>query len=115
MMMHFLSFALCLAGFAALALAMERQQHDLIGHRLEPAVTRALRVAGTSALLLALGVLVNWQGWGLGLVMLSGHTSLAAGVVFCTIIRLTNGGGRNGAPPRAAQSRPLPTSSRSSP
>ncbi|WP_452008079.1 DUF3325 domain-containing protein [Azospirillum largimobile] len=111
MMMHLLSFALCLAGFGSLALAMERQQHDLFGRRLEPAVTRALRVPGTSTLLLALGVLVNWQGWGLGLVMLSGHTSLAAGVVFCTIIRLTNAG----APPRAAQSRPLPTSSRSSP
>lgn len=114
-MMHLLSFALCLAAFAALALAMERQQHDLFGRPLEPAVTRALRMTGTSALLLALGVLVNWQGWGLGLVMLSGHTSLAAGVVFCTIIRIMNGGGRRGAPPRTAQSRPLPTSSRSSP
>ena len=104
-MMHFLSFALSLAGFSTLALAMERQQHDLFGRRLPPAVTRALRVTGTGALLLALGVLVNWQGWGLGLVMFSGHTSLAAGVVFCSLIRLTN----------AAQSRPLPTSSRSSP
>lgn len=103
--MHLLSFALSLAGFAALALAMERQQHDLFGRRLQPAVTRALRVTGSSALLLALGVLVNRQGWGLGLVMLSGHTSLAAGVVFCTLIRLT----------KTAQSRPLPTSSRSSP
>lgn len=114
-MMHLLSFTLCLAAFAALALAMERQQHDLFGRPLEPAVKRALRVTGTSALLLALGVLVNWQGWGLGLVMFSGHTSLAAGVVFCTIIRFMNGGGRRGAPPRVAQSRPLPTSSRSSP
>ncbi|SMF88411.1 Protein of unknown function [Azospirillum oryzae] len=85
-MMHLLSIALCLAAFAALALGMERQQYDLFGRRLKPAVTRALRVMGASALLLALGLLVNWQGWGLSLVMFSGHTSLAAGVVFCAVI-----------------------------
>jgi len=87
-MMHLLSFALCLAAFTALALATERQQHDLFGRPLPPAATRLLRVAGTGVMLLALGVLLDWQGWGLGLVMFSGHTSLAAGVVFCAAIGL---------------------------
>ncbi|MGA1856833.1 DUF3325 domain-containing protein [Azospirillum sp. 11R-A] len=89
-MMHLLSFALCLAAFAALALATERQQHDLFGHPLPPAATRLLRIAGTGVMLLALGILLDWQGWGLGLVMFSGHTSLAAGVVFCAAIGLAS-------------------------
>lgn len=85
-MNHLPPFVLCLAGFAALAFAMDRPQHDLIGRALARSATRALRMAGAGALLLALGVLVGWQGWGLGLVMFSGHTSLAAGIVFCTLI-----------------------------
>ncbi|MCG5241627.1 DUF3325 domain-containing protein [Azospirillum doebereinerae] len=85
-MSHPLSFMLCLAGFTALAFAMDRQQHDLIGRSLPASVTRALRIAGACALLLALGVLVAWQGWGLGLVMFSGHTSLTAGIVHVTLI-----------------------------
>lgn len=88
--MHLLSFTLCLAAFAALALATERQQHDLFGGPLSPTATRLLRVAGTGAMLLVLGVLLDWQGWGLGLVMFSGHTSLAAGVVFCAAIGLAS-------------------------
>ncbi|MBP2314330.1 DUF3325 domain-containing protein [Azospirillum soli] len=85
-MNHLLPFVLSLAGFTALALAMDRQQRDVIGRSLPRSVTRALRIAGTCALLLALGVLVAWQGWGLGLVIFSGHTSLAAGVVHGSLI-----------------------------
>ncbi|WP_372394715.1 DUF3325 family protein [Azospirillum sp. HJ39] len=85
-MTHLLPFALSLAGFAALALAMDRQQHDLFGRPLPKPTARALRTAGSAALLLALGVLVGRQGWGLGLVMFSGHTSLTAGIVHCTLI-----------------------------
>ena len=82
-MIHLMSFALCLAGFATLALAVRRQQRDIIGRPLRPTTTYTLRAAGTCALLLALGVLVASAGWGLGLVMFSGHTTLAAGVVYC--------------------------------
>ncbi len=82
-MNHLLALALCLAGFAALALAMQRQQHDLLGHALTRPAIQCLRGAGVGALVLALGSLVLWQGWGMGLVMFSGHTSLAAGGVFC--------------------------------
>lgn len=83
---HGLAFVLCLPGFAALALAMERHQEDLFGQVFAPSLTRRLRLAGWGALLLALGVLVGAQGWGLGLVSFSGHTSLAAGLVFVALL-----------------------------
>jgi len=84
--LHGVAFVLCLPGFAALALAMERHQEDLFGHAFAPSLTLGLRVAGWGALLLALGVLVGARGWGLGLVSFSGHTSLAAGLVFIALL-----------------------------
>ena len=74
-----------ITGFDAAA-PMDRPQRDLFGRALPDATTRALRLAGTVALATALGVLVSWRGWPLGLVMFSGHTSLAAGVVHVTLI-----------------------------
>lgn len=88
-MIHLLSFLLCLTGFAALALAMDRPQRDLFGRPLPVSTTAALRVIGAVTLLAALGVLVVWQGWALGLVMFSGHTSLGAGVVHAALIGWT--------------------------
>ena len=85
-MIHLLAFVLCLAGFAALALSTRRQQRDIIGSSLRLATTYVLRVTGACALLLALGILVAWQGWGLGLVMFSGHTSMAAGVIYYLLL-----------------------------
>jgi len=85
-MSHLLAFMLSLAGFAALASATNRQQRDLFGKALRPATTPMLRLAATAALLGALSVLVVQHGWGLGLVMFSGHTSLAAGIVVCGLI-----------------------------
>ena len=85
-MSHLLSFALCLAGFAALAFSVRRQQRDLIGRFLPPATTSVLRVLGAAALALALWALVGWHGWSFGLVMFSGHTSMAAGIVYCVLV-----------------------------
>ena len=85
-MNHLPAFVLCLAGFTALAFAMRRQQRDIIGRPLRLTTTYVLRVAGACALLFALGILVARQGWGLGLVMFSGHTSLTAGIVLCALI-----------------------------
>ncbi|MDO9561476.1 MAG: DUF3325 family protein [Bradyrhizobium sp.] len=85
-MSHLLAFALCLAGFAALAFAVHRQQRDIFGRSLPLATTWVLRVLGACALLLALGVLVAWHGWSLGLVMFSGHTSLVSGIVYCMLV-----------------------------
>ncbi|MES2511318.1 MAG: DUF3325 family protein [Pseudomonadota bacterium] len=85
-MTHVLAFVLCLAAFAALAMGVDRQQDDLFGRSLSQAMTRGLRMAATALLLLALTVLVTAHGWGLGLVLFSGHTSAAAGAVFFTLI-----------------------------
>ncbi|MBX3664999.1 MAG: DUF3325 domain-containing protein [Burkholderiales bacterium] len=85
-MTHLPPFFLCLAGFTCLALAMNRQQKALFGRALTRAATRAMRISGACALLLAFGILLARQGWGLGPVIYSGHTSLAAGIVYCALI-----------------------------
>ena len=85
-MSHLVPFTLCVAGFAALAFAVRRQQRDIIGRRLPMAATYALRFAGACALLSALGFLVAEKGWGIGLVNFSGQTSIAAGIVLCALI-----------------------------
>lgn len=84
-MMHLCAFALCLIGFMSLAFAMRRPQRDVIGKPLPSSIKHALRASGTLALLFALRLLVAGKGWGLGLVMFSGHTSLAAGLIYCVL------------------------------
>lgn len=84
-MMHLCAFALCLIGFASLALAMRRPQRDVIGKSLPSTTRYALRAFGALALVFALRLLVVGKGWGLGLVMFSGHTSLAAGMIYCAL------------------------------
>lgn len=76
----------CLLGFLALALATARQQDILFGRLLPRRVVRVLRLLGWGALVLALGIVVAAQGWALGLVSYSGHTSLAAGLVYVALI-----------------------------
>jgi TRAP-type C4-dicarboxylate transport system permease small subunit len=85
-MSHLLTLLFCLLGFIALALAMERQQDELFDRSLPQRTTRQLRLLGSALLLLALGVITAAQGWGMGLVSYSGHTSLAAGVVYGVLI-----------------------------
>jgi hypothetical protein len=85
-MNHAFIFLPSLLGFAALALATERQQDIQFGRILAPRRTRALRLAGWAGLLLALAVAVGSQGWALGLVSYSGHTSLGAGLVFVALL-----------------------------
>ena len=85
-MTHLIALLLSTLGFAALALAMERHQEDLFGHALATTATRWLRVVGWAALMLALVLIVQAQGWGVGLVSYSGHTSLGAGLVFGALV-----------------------------
>ena len=85
-MSHLAILLLCVFGFAALAVVMERHREDLFGRPMVPATARSLRVAGWAALLLALAVAVRAQGWALGLVSYSGHTSLSAALVFGLLI-----------------------------
>lgn len=85
-MSHLVALTLSLVGFIALACGMKRQQRDLFGRALQSGSTRMLRLTGAVALLGALNFLVVQKGWGLGLVMFSGHTSIAAGIVVCVLI-----------------------------
>ncbi|MCI3205944.1 MULTISPECIES: DUF3325 domain-containing protein [Pandoraea] len=84
-MMHVVTFFICLVGFAALAMATERQQETFFGG-VSVARTRASRGLGWTALIVALAATVVHQGWGLGLVNYSGQTSMAAGLVYLTLI-----------------------------
>jgi len=85
-MNHLGIMLLSLLAFGALALAMDRHQRNVVGHRLAPSATRCLRWSGWGAFALALLLAVRSQGWGLGLVSFSGHTSLAAGLVYAALI-----------------------------
>jgi hypothetical protein len=85
-MSHVAVLMLCMLGFTALAAVMERHQEDLFGRSMVPATARTLRLVGWAALLLALAVAVRAQGWALGLVSYSGHTSLSAALVFGLLI-----------------------------
>jgi hypothetical protein len=85
-MNHVTVLLLSLLAFSALALAMDRHQRNMFGHRLAIGRTRCLRLGGWTALVLALLAAVGDQGWALGLVSYSGHTSLAAGLIFGALI-----------------------------
>ncbi|MEC5397814.1 DUF3325 domain-containing protein [Uliginosibacterium sp. H1] len=85
-MSHLFTFLLSLAGFAALALAMSRHQREVFGKALGAMASRRWRVAGWVCLLLALAFVVAREGWGLGLVLYSGHTSLAAAIVLGALV-----------------------------
>lgn len=85
-MTHLGIFVLCLAGFAALAMATDRAQGTVLGRELAPAATRRARTLGWLLLAAALWLAVADKGWGLGLVAYSGHTSAAAGAVFLCLV-----------------------------
>ena len=85
---HVVVFALCLAGFCGIALAVERQQEALFDRAFASAPTRRLRSAGWAALCLAFVVAVRLQGWSVGSVAWAGHLSFAAGCVFAAMVVL---------------------------
>ena len=85
---HALILALATPGFAALALAMERHQQDVLGRLLKPRTTRGLRAGGWLLLLLALGHALHHLGGPIGIVTWVGHLSLAAGLIHVTLILL---------------------------
>ena len=96
-MTHLAVFLLCVAAFGALALAMERHQQEVFARALAPPATRALRAAGWLLLVAALALAVRHQGWSLGLVSYSGHTSVGAGLVFALLAMRGQAGRSRGA------------------
>ncbi|MBU4612406.1 DUF3325 domain-containing protein [Achromobacter sp. GG226] len=87
-MNHALALVLAVGGFAGLALAMARHQDDLFGREAPPHLTRACRVTGWLLIVACVWLCVALWGWGLGLVIASGHTSAGAGLVFCALIAI---------------------------
>ena len=85
-MTHLLALLSCLLGFAALALATDRQQRDLFGGPASQLTIHLLRLGGSCGLIVAAAILFGTLGWGLGCVAFSGHTSLAAGSVYSALI-----------------------------
>ena len=61
-MTHVTALVLCLAGFALLALATDRQQQAVSGRVLPSAAKTGMRIAAACALLLGLAVLVGSSG-----------------------------------------------------
>lgn len=85
-MTHFLVLLLSLLAFTMLALAKKRHYKDIFRQPLKPEAARWLRMAGWSLLGLALWIVAGGEGWALGLVIYSGHTTLAAGLVYSALI-----------------------------
>ena len=85
-MTHALVLAISLAGFACLALSMQRHQRDQFTRPLPAGRTRALRRLGWLLAALALPVAIHGLGIGFGLVAWTGHISLAAALVFTALL-----------------------------
>lgn len=101
---HALLFVLCVLGFASLALAMDRPQEDVFGRALSARASRRFRMAGWVLLGLALWTAISAYDTGLGLVLYSGHTSGAAGVVFIALLVWSRHREQQAARARAARS-----------
>lgn len=80
-MSAFLPLLPALAGFACLALAMDRHQPAVAGRVLGPRATSAFRWAGWTALVLAYVAAVDASGWVSGSVGWFGHAAVAATAV----------------------------------
>ncbi|MBA0279606.1 DUF3325 domain-containing protein [Stenotrophomonas maltophilia] len=85
-MIHVILFVLSLAAFACLALAMERHQRDVLHRLLSVTTTQQLRAVGWALLVFSTVFAMRGLGVGTGLAALSGHTSVAAGVVMLAMV-----------------------------
>ncbi len=79
--MLFLTFLVMSAGFAALALAMERHHRDVFARTLTNARRNRFRICGTGLLLLSLLACILACGIQFGLVWFIGLSGLAAVLV----------------------------------
>lgn len=85
-MIHVILFVLSLAAFTCLALAMERHQRDMLHRVLSVTTTQQLRAVGWALLVFSAVFAMRGLGVGFGLAALSGHTSVAAGVVVLVMV-----------------------------
>ncbi|WP_329834664.1 DUF3325 domain-containing protein [Stenotrophomonas geniculata] len=85
-MIHVILFVLSLAAFGCLALAMERHQRDVLRRVLSAQAIQQLRAVGWALLMFSAVFAMRALGVGFGLAALSGHTSVAAGVVVLAMV-----------------------------
>lgn len=85
-MIHLILFVLSVAAFACLALSMERHQRDVVRRVLSTQATQQLRAMGWALLVFSTVFAMRGLGVGSGLAALSGHTSVAAGVVVLAMV-----------------------------
>ena len=98
--MHLATLLFAFAGFAALCLAMDKHQPDLVGHRLAATNIRWLRGAAIAVLAAAYASAAAVSGWRFGVVEWIGAIMVAAlGLTLLLpyrprwIVRLAMGGG----------------------
>lgn len=84
--MHAVIFCIALAGFFATCLASSRQQERLFGRTIHGGAQVLLRFVACASFCAALVYAVHEAGWSFGFVIWFGHLSLAAGVVFLSLI-----------------------------
>lgn len=85
-MIHVILFVLSLTAFGCLALAMERHQRDVLRRVLSAQAVQQLRAVGSALLVFSAVFAMRALGVGSGLAALSGHTSVAAGVVVLAMV-----------------------------
>lgn len=85
-MIHVILFVLSLAAFGCLALAMERHQRDVLRRTLSVQAIQQLRAVGWALLVFSAVFAMRGLGVGPGLAALSGHTSIAAGVMVLAMV-----------------------------
>jgi len=73
-----LNVALCFAGFAALALSLDRHHRDALAGRVPAGRVLPMRLAGWALLALSLTAAIAWEGWNFGPVQWIGALTSAA-------------------------------------
>lgn len=61
-----LNVALCFAGFAALALSLDRHHRDALAARVPAGRALPMRAAGWALIALSLAAAIAWEGWNFG-------------------------------------------------
>jgi|GEM_PF-489496 len=90
LLIHLIAILLCIAGFLALAVAMDRHQRDLLGRKLAPREARIARMAGGGLLVLALALDMIGLGAAYGAIVWFSHLSLGAAAMLTWITRLAS-------------------------
>lgn len=88
--MTIIAFLLAFAGFAALALSMQKHHRDLFGAPAPARRRKALRTCGFVTIIAALAFAIDAEGLSIGLVLWTGLLTLAT-VAVCLLLTYREG------------------------